>query len=346
MQKSLASSYIIEISPRGKQAEKINLQTSFPQENPSGNSSSRDIIDVLEANLQIADTFNLNNERFGANTAADSGYEQTLSEESVGYVTSNTHASIRLDHIASSGDIYSEDKQVHLGKYIHFVVEYGETGDNSIVHRAGVQESFQILPDDQVCRHFNVFIAFSDDIQSKNGVVIIESRGRHSIISPMVRVLKRATKKISGCSYTSTITPFAEAEAVKRLIDRGRVKKVRLISNARPDTPNSPMNYTGRELVYYQPTGTSITRYLKEILTAGFKNTPCDIDDITNFMPDEIKFEVAGEGGRSRTYTAGDNRAALAQIDLGDIVDPDGVTNEDKFCEQAKQIFVSQHINL
>ena len=166
MQKSLASSYIIEISPRGKQTEKINLQTSFSQENPSENSSPRDIIDVLETNLQIADTFDLKRERFGANTAADSGYEQTLSEESIGYVTSNTHASIRLDHIASSGDIYSDDKQIHLGKYIHFVVEYGETGDNSIVHRAGAQESFQILPDDQVCRHFNVFIAFSDDSQS------------------------------------------------------------------------------------------------------------------------------------------------------------------------------------
>ena len=120
MQKSLASSYIIEISPRGKQTEKINLQTSFSQENPSENSSPRDIIDVLETNLQIADTFDLKRERFGANTAADSGYEQTLSEESIGYVTSNTHASIRLDHIASSGDIYSDDKQIHLGKYIHF----------------------------------------------------------------------------------------------------------------------------------------------------------------------------------------------------------------------------------
>lgn len=71
MQKSLASSYIIEISPRGKQAEKINLQTSFPQENPSGNSSSRDIIDVLEANLQIADTFNLKMALSLSNLVAD-----------------------------------------------------------------------------------------------------------------------------------------------------------------------------------------------------------------------------------------------------------------------------------
>lgn len=346
MQKSFVSSYIIEISPHGKEAEKINLQTSFLPESSQEGDSSCDIIDVLKSNLQLPDTFNIQNERFGSNTAADSYYAQPLSEESAGYVTSSTHASIHLDHIASSGDIYSADHRTRLGKYLHFVVEYGETGDNSIVHKAGVEESFQISPDDQVCRYFNVFIAFCDDSASKNGVVLLESRGRHSVVSPMIRVLKRASKRISGRYYTAKITQFSEAEAVKKLIDKGGVKRVRLISNARPDTPHSPMSYTGRELIYYQPTGTSLARYLKEILTAGFKTTPCDIADISSFEPDEIKFEVAGENGRSKTYTAGDNKAALVQIDISYVVGADGVTNEDKFCEEAKQIFISQHTNL
>lgn len=350
MIKSAVNTYIFNVCFRFTKGKPANLFTDFSSIKPKDiKESPWDLIDMLEHKLQDPHTFEFGAVRFGNGTAAapyDDGSQQlelALSEETAGFTTDEsqdkpkTERRIRLTRIIDKG--YWQQGDTRVAKYLHFEVEYGENGDAYKILKDG-EKPYEVTPEAEQVRTYNIIVAFANDPESKNGVVFFESRAQHSIISPARVVLRKAFEPYGGKLKTQ---PFADEEAINRAVKNGRVKKLRLITKGASSECAEAMQYKGREIVYLSPSGHNFAEKLLLLISSAGHD--CRIDEIKEYNPDTIKLQVEGDSGRNRTYTIGGAKNGTFQELLDDsVIGADGKTNPDKFRDSVKEIFFESHI--
>lgn len=209
MLKSCVSSYVFNVYPIRKENNRVTLENRF------GESENLDIIDVIEERLKNGEAFKIENVRFGEGTAADNeATREAVSEENKGLTTETTKAKIRLKGIIRKG-IARDDDVTSLYKYLLFTVTYGENGDRGNVERPD-GTSLEVKPDDFYCRVHHVLIAYLDDAENPIGIAYFESRGNHSIVTTMRKVMQCAVRDIYGEKYVLRMTPLTEDRVVKK----------------------------------------------------------------------------------------------------------------------------------
>lgn len=353
MLKSAVSTYVIDISRAyaRKKKEYVGLSTKFHDTQEQASENHGDIIDILEKKLQIPEIFDEQSERFGSGTAADPELKIEQSEETRGLTADENKDSsrqvryhLKLVKIHHKADCIKDD--VHIAKYLHFEVEYQENGDHFRVLKEQGDQIEVSLKDMQV-RNYHVVVVFPYDSQNKKGVVFFESRGNHSIVSPMRGLLKRAFSKIGEKPYTVNISQFADNEVIKEAVRQSRVKKIRLITN-KPQTEHAaPMEYDSKEMIYTVPKGEWIMNLLERAISGNSTLSDHDFKDISDFQPDIVKIEVASPSGRSRTYTVGGtNNGAFQELLDDDVLSADGSTNPERFLQAVMEIYESHHTSM
>ena len=321
MLKSAVSSFLISIH-RARQAEaKINLRTNF------SSCPNKDIIDIISDSLDQTDVFNL-----PTNTTENVETDNQVSAKKIKLVEIIERKTETKDDVA-------------LYKYVYFKVQYGENGDKSRVEKPDGKE-IDINSDDYIHRDFHVFLAYPDDDEALDGVLLLESRGSHGIQTPIRTVLKQCVSQIGDNYYTMDINHFVDQQVIERYIDQGKISKLRLIKNTIPQERGAAMQYDSAEIIYSAPRGKTFKEYLKSTYSNSYaKNGDNRINEINVFDPDIIKFEVNDED-RKRTYTVGRINAGIIQEELQNVVDADGITNSQRLLVEMKRIVEAQHINL
>lgn len=345
MLKSCVSSYVFNVYPIRKENNRVTLENRF------GESENLDIIDVIEERLKNGEAFKIENIRFGEGTEADNeATREAVSEENKGLTTETTKAKIRLKKIIRKG-IARDDDATSLYKYLLFTVTYGENGDRGNVERPD-GTSLEVKPDDFYCRVHHVLIAYLDDAENPIGIAYFESRGNHSIVTTMRKVMQCAVRDIYGEKYVLRMTPLTEDRVVKKMISESEVKELTLIKAAEPAEVHGGMQYTEARMSYIYP---KMKRgNLRERLVSWWKGgihameieEDAECQQLKDFEPDIIKFKIAAKNGRERTFTAGKQNAGVVQEILPDeVVMADGYTNSDEFLKAVDTIIREQHID-
>lgn len=328
MSKAAIASFVLDITTARSRITTgvVNLFSEFA--NSCGN-GTKDIIDVFEEGLQNPDNYVL--------------YEpETMAGDT--FVPSKK---MELNKIHSKNIVEKkiEGSNVRLYKYLHFSVKYGENGDKAVLEKPDGQE-FNIENEDYQHRIFHAFLAYSYEEDAQHGILILESRGTHSVKGAITKVLKNCVKTINEKRYTLNLTQFVDEKTINSYIDHNRVSKLRLFKSVPQREHGQSMHYEQTEVVYYMPRGGPLNGLLKGIYTNKYIGQKTNISEIDNFEPDMIKFEVKTEHG-TRTYTSGKQNTGLIQMELPEgVVGADGVTHVAAFLDEVKRVYEEQHITL
>lgn len=328
MGRAAVASFLIDITiSRSRDSTGVvNLFTKFMEQQSD---QEIDIVDIFEQKLSNPLSFRL----LDSKALSDSDQDAPSKK-------------IELEEIYEKGTVTKEldGKAVNLYKYLHFSVKYGENGDKALLEKASGEE-IDIDNDDYQHRIFHAFLAYPYDTEVQKGVLILESRGAHSIQGPIRKVLKNCVADINGKKYTLQLTHFVDESTINSYIDNNQVSKLRLYKEIPPTERGDSMRYQGQEIIFYAPRGSNINNLLKVIYHNNYFRKRTQIAEIDNFEPDIIKFEVKTESG-VRTYTSGRRNAGLIQRELpDDVVGADGITYPKRFLTAAKSIYESEHIN-
>lgn len=259
-------------------------------------------------------------------------------------------------------DHQEEDKVLHgivqgssgenLFEYLFFTISYGKNGIHSTVDKES-GEHFEVTTEDYTNHIHHVFIARNCDEHVSDAIMIVENVGHYSIANPMKRLLKKLLKEIDGKKYSLDVYPFVDKRIIEAFIKNKNWAKICVAKRIKNEENYAwaEYEYEEKEIVFRKPKGKLKEYVLSKI--PGYRSaqnsetsleTNEDIEEIENFNPDEITFEV-GEEGQRKTFTIGKEMTGIMREVLKDALGADGLSKDDVLLVECQRIFKENHLS-